>query len=146
MLFYTSDLDPALVARQKEISDNVIPASNSEMAKNLFTLGHYFYNDDYISMARQMLDNVKESALTNGPYFANWGVLMAWMAHPPYEVVIVGEDCYDLRRELDQYYLPNVFLSGSIDADNGNQIGRVVCRDRELFHASYVLASHKHAS
>lgn len=120
MFFYTSDLDPALVARQKEISDNVIPASNSEMAKNLFTLGHYFYNDDYISMARQMLDNVKESALTNGPYFANWGVLMAWMAHPPYEVVIVGEDCYDLRRELDQYYLPNVFLSGSKDAGSGN--------------------------
>jgi uncharacterized protein YyaL (SSP411 family) len=30
-----------------EVADNVIPSSNSEMAKNLFFLGLYFDNADY---------------------------------------------------------------------------------------------------
>src|SRR5690606_23610890 len=39
MFYYTSDLDPALVARKMEVPDNVIPSSNSQMARNLFVLG-----------------------------------------------------------------------------------------------------------
>ncbi|MCK5704895.1 MAG: thioredoxin domain-containing protein, partial [Cyclobacteriaceae bacterium] len=55
MFFYTSDIDPELIARKMEISDNVIPSSNSQMAKNLFVLGQYFYNDDYIQKSKTML-------------------------------------------------------------------------------------------
>ncbi|MCP4551851.1 MAG: thioredoxin domain-containing protein, partial [Bacteroidetes bacterium] len=112
MFFYTSDIDPALIARKMEISDNVIPASNSEMAKNVFILGHYFYNDDYILKAEIMLNNVKADALINGAYYANWDILMAWFASKPYEVAIVGNSVEITRKELDQHYLPNVFLSG----------------------------------
>lgn len=66
MFYYTSDIDTPLVARKMEISDNVIPSSNSEMAKNLFMLGHYFYNKDYIEKSKRMLRNVKQNALENG--------------------------------------------------------------------------------
>ncbi|HHH50654.1 MAG TPA: thioredoxin domain-containing protein, partial [Saprospiraceae bacterium] len=45
MFFYVSNLDPPLIARKKEISDNVIPASNSMIAKDLHKLGLYFYNN-----------------------------------------------------------------------------------------------------
>ena len=41
MFFYTHDHHSNLIVRKKEISDNVIPSSNSEMAKNLFQLGPY---------------------------------------------------------------------------------------------------------
>ncbi len=112
MFYYTSDLDPALIARKMEISDNVIPSSNSEMAKNLFLLGQYFYNEEYISMSKKMLSNVKQSALKSGAYYANWDILMAWFASEPYEVAIVGNDFETKRKEFDQHYLPDVFLSG----------------------------------
>jgi hypothetical protein len=112
MFYYTSDLDPALIARKMELMDNVIPASNSEMAKNLFILGKYFYNDDYILKSKKMLNNVKQNALKSGSYFANWNVLMAWFASDPYEIAMVGKDFEVKRKELDQHYLPNVFLSG----------------------------------
>ncbi|MBI9054922.1 MAG: thioredoxin domain-containing protein [Bacteroidales bacterium] len=112
LFYYTSDLDPALIARKMELMDNVIPASNSEMAKNLFVLGKYFYNDDYILKSEKMLSNVKENALKSGAYFANWDILMAWFASEPYEIAIVGKDFEAKRKELDQHYLPNVFLSG----------------------------------
>ena len=35
MFYLTSDLDAALITRSTDSSDNVIPAGNSEMAKNL---------------------------------------------------------------------------------------------------------------
>ena len=112
MFYYTSDIDPALIARKMEISDNVIPSSNSQMAKNLFVLGQYYYNDDYIKISKQMLNNVKQNALKGGAYYANWDILMAWFASEPYEIAIVGKDFEAKRKELEKYYLPNVFLSG----------------------------------
>ena len=112
MFYYTSDLDASLIARKMELSDNVIPSSNSEMAKNLYQLGHYFYNDEYLEMARKMLGNVKEHALESAAYYANWDILMGWLAREPYEIAIVGENCEALRKEFDSYYLPDVFLSG----------------------------------
>ena len=58
MFNYTSNLDPPLIARKKEISDNVIPASNSTMARNLYTLGLYSYNQDMLKISKQMLHNI----------------------------------------------------------------------------------------
>ncbi|MCF8296042.1 MAG: thioredoxin domain-containing protein [Saprospiraceae bacterium] len=118
MFYYTSDIDVALIARKMEISDNVIPSSNSEMAKNLFILGHYFYKDDYINNAKQMLNNAKQNALKSGAYYANWDILMAWFASNPYEVAIVGKDFETKRKEFDTQYLPNVFLLGGKDGGN----------------------------
>ncbi len=112
MFFYTSDLDPSLIARKMDISDNVIPSANSQMAKNLFVLGQYFYNDDYLKKSKKMLSNVKENAMKGGAYYANWDILMAWFADEPYEVAILGENYLNARKEFDTYYLPNVFLSG----------------------------------
>jgi len=59
-----------------------------------------------------MLGNVKEHALESGAYYANWDILMGWLAREPYEIAIVGENCEALRKEFDSYYLPDVFLSG----------------------------------
>ncbi|HVA98127.1 MAG TPA: thioredoxin domain-containing protein, partial [Bacteroidia bacterium] len=59
MFYFTSNLDSALIARKTELMDNVIPASNSSLANDLFMLGYYFDNTSYISMSKQMLNNVK---------------------------------------------------------------------------------------
>lgn len=112
MFYYTSTIDPALIARKMEVSDNVIPSSNSEMAKNLFILGQYLYNDDYIEKSKMMLNNMKENAMKGGVYFANWDILMAWFIQPPFEVAIAGKNFEAKRKEFDTHYLPNTFLSG----------------------------------
>lgn len=118
MFYYTSDLDPELIARKMEISDNVIPSSNSAMGKNLFVLGKYFSNDEYIMMSKKMLNNVGQNTIKNGAYFANWNILLAWFVSDPYEIAIVGDDFELKRKEFDKHYLPNVFLSGG--AKEGN--------------------------
>ncbi|MCB0616745.1 MAG: thioredoxin domain-containing protein, partial [Phaeodactylibacter sp.] len=48
LFFYTSNLDPPLIARKMETEDNVIPASNSAMARALHRLGTLLYNKDYL--------------------------------------------------------------------------------------------------
>lgn len=48
MFYYTSDDHSDLIARKMEITDNVIPSSNSEMAMNLYLLGNYFDNELFI--------------------------------------------------------------------------------------------------
>lgn len=140
MFYYTSDIDPALIARKMEVSDNVIPSANSEMAKNLFILGHYFYNDGFIETSRIMLNNVKENSIANGAYYANWDILMAWFASEPYEVAIVGNNFETIRKEFDKHYLPNVFLSGGKNEGTlsllkskliKNQTTIYVCRNKE---------------
>ncbi len=118
LFFYTSDLDPSLIARKKDIPDNVIPSANSQMAKNLFVLGQYFYNDDYVNTSKKMLMSVKPQALKGGVYYGNWDVLMAWFVSEPYEVAILGDDYANKRKEFGNYYLPNVFLSGGKDEGN----------------------------
>ncbi len=112
MFFYTSDIDQALIARKMELADNVIPSSNSQMAINLFILGNYFFNNDYIQKSKIMLNNIKEKTLHGGTYYANWDILMGYFINEPYEVAIVGDDFETIRNKFDNHYLPNVFLSG----------------------------------
>jgi len=118
MFYYTSDLDSKLIARKMEVMDNVIPASNSEMAKNLFILGTYFHDINYIDKSKNMLNNIKDKTGVSGAYYTNWDILMSWFVSPPLEVAIIGKDFESKRREFNNYYLPNVFLSGGKNEGN----------------------------
>ncbi len=113
MFYYTSDEDPALISRSKELSDNVISSSNSSIAKALYYLGLYFYNEDYISIAESMLNNVADQVIENGPFYANWASLMMHFVKEPYEIAIAGKDLDTKRQQFDQHYLPNMILLGS---------------------------------
>jgi len=117
MFFYTSSKDEPLVARKKELSDNVIPASNSVMAKNLFHLGTYLYNDEYLKQARDMMNTIIIQFETNpNPnFYSNWCSLLTKFVREPYEVAIVGDDYAEKRAELDKNYLPHVLLLGGKD-------------------------------
>lgn len=112
--FYTSDQDAALIVRKKEISDNVIPSSNSVMAKNLALLSAYFYKDNYLEQSKQMLHNLHET-LSESPspsFYSNWLQLYLMQINPPYEVAIVGKKASDLRVVMQQQYLPNILYLG----------------------------------
>jgi uncharacterized protein YyaL (SSP411 family) len=112
MFFYTHNRYSNLISRKMELSDNVIPSSNSEMAKNLFLLGHFYGNEDYISKAKQMLVNVEKEVDQNIYFYSNWGILQAMFTSPLYEVAIMGDDYNGKRTAFDQHYLPNTILLG----------------------------------
>lgn len=114
MFNYTSDLDPPLVAKKAELSDNVIPASNSIMARNLFALGTYFYDIEYLEKSEQMLKNMlpqfADSPQPN--FYSNWCQLYIDYLQAPYEIAIIGKDAERLRKELSTHYLGNAMILG----------------------------------
>jgi uncharacterized protein YyaL (SSP411 family) len=113
--YYTSDLDDSLITRKMELSDNVIPASNSSLAKGLFMLGNYFYNKKYKDLSRNMLGKMKSNFLANPLYHSNWGILMNEFVYPYYEVAIVGDDFSTKRIEFLKKFHPNILLLGGKD-------------------------------
>ncbi len=112
MFHYTPDYNAALIARKMELTDNVIPSSNSEMALNLYRLSLYYDHKDYLAKAQQMLSNVADNVVQNPTYFYNWGKLMLHFVREPYEIAILGKDFKGIRQQLDQHYLPHVLLLG----------------------------------
>ena len=113
VFFYTSITDDPLIARKSETSDNVIPSSNSSIAKGLYQLGHYYEDDNYMRISRQQMMNMKEYAMTHTAFYANWAILMDWFINEPYEIAIAGEKAPELRKEFNTHYLPSCIWSGA---------------------------------
>jgi len=118
LFFFTSNEDTSLVSRNIIYSDNVIPASNSIMAKNLFKLSHYFDNKKFAESAITMLNNVKPEMQDYPSGYSNWFDLMLNYSNPFYEVAIVGTDAKQKIAELNRTYIPNKLIAGSISENN----------------------------
>lgn len=112
--FFTSNNAKGLVARKMELTDNVIPASNSSMAKALFLLGEFYYNKDYTEKSKQMLKNIEAQIPQYITGYSNWGILMLNNVEPFYEIAISGKKAHEKRKEFNQRYIPNKLLVGSI--------------------------------
>ncbi len=114
MFYFTSNLDAQLITRTFEYRDNVIPASNSIMANNLFKLSHYFDETKYAEAAHQMLKNVLAEMENYPSSFSNWLNLLANYKDNFYEVVVVGKVATKKLAEINTAYLPNILVAGSL--------------------------------
>ncbi|MBL7870912.1 MAG: thioredoxin domain-containing protein [Cyclobacteriaceae bacterium] len=114
MFFYTSAQSNQLVVRTMELSDNVIPSSNSVMAEVLFQLGEYYDYEKYKSMSNSMLAQITQNPSTLDLFHANWARITGIVTHRPFEVAVMGEDALKKSHELQQHYLPtSLFMGGS---------------------------------
>lgn len=118
MFYFTSNQDADLIARKMEIEDNVMPASNSIMANNLFKLGHYYSNSYYLKVSEQMLRNVIENAQKYGSGYSNWLQLLSNFVGEFYEIAISGKDALHQLKEINQHYIPNKLIAGSTKKSN----------------------------
>ena len=116
MFFYTSDLGPELIARKFEITDNVIPSSNSGIAHNLFLLAHFFEDSHYLDLSRQMIQNAISMMKEYPAGYSNWSLLYLNFAIPFYEAVICGNNSDMLGNEIQNRYIPNKILALSKNA------------------------------
>ena len=113
--FFTSNNAKGLIARKMELTDNVIPASNSSMAKALFFLGEIYYNEDYTNKSKQMLKNIESQVSQYISGYSNWGILMLNNVKPFYEIAISGKKAHTKIQELNSSYFPNKLIIGSIN-------------------------------
>lgn len=118
LFYFTSNQDPSLASRNTEFYDNVIPSSNSMMAKNIFTLSHFYLDRHYTDTAAAMLNNVQPNFNQSPSSFSNWMDLTLNYTKPYYELVVVGAHAPAILEELNERYLPNKLVAISTKKSN----------------------------
>ncbi len=110
--FFTSHESEGLIARKKEIWDNVIPASNSMMAENLLDVSILTDRPAWREMSEKMV-NKMDRVLNIGPQdAANWARLYGRLTYPIAEIALIGEQPIELVHQISQEYIPNKVLVG----------------------------------
>jgi uncharacterized protein len=104
-----------LIAKKKEVFDNVIPASNSVMAHNLHTLGVLLDKEEWKDLAIKMTTRLAALIESEPGYMSNWGILFAEIIHGISEVVISGDDALAHRQELHRHFSPFIISVGTRD-------------------------------
>lgn len=111
--FFTPNDAEKLIARKKELFDNVIPSSNSAMAINLHRLGVLYDNKEYLTLSASMLAKVKKLVMNDPGYMSNWGCLYSYLSGSTAEIAITGDGYLTFRKNLDKFYYPNKVVSGT---------------------------------
>ena len=118
LFYFTSKDDENLISRSVEFRDNVIPSSNSIMAKNLFRLYHYFDRQEYYDIAKKMCLSVSEEFEAYPSGYTNWFDLIYNLKSNYYEVAIIGENSIDQVKKINLKYIPNKLIIGSKSKNN----------------------------
>ena len=115
LFFFTDKNGEELIARRKELFDNVIPSSNSIMAENLYTLSLLLERPAYAERADRMLGRMQPLVQKNADYLSNWATQFALRVRPTAEIAIVGPEADAFRAELETTFYPNKVLCGTTD-------------------------------
>src|SRR5690554_312699 len=122
---YNSHTSEHLIARKKDIMDDVIPSSNSVLIRQLLKLGLLFDDEGYRSTAMQVLVNVFPQVKTYPSAFSNWGVQLLEEVYGVNEIALTGPDHKDNRAKLDDHYIPNKITLGGLEENLPLLKGRI---------------------
>lgn len=117
LFYFTNHGAKSVIQRIKEYYDNVLPSSNSVMAKNLFRLSKFLSKPNYEEMSEQMLKNVLEQLENHPRGFGNWLDLLLNFKFDFYEIIMAGNDIHSLSKNLNKNYLPQTIIAGTEQPD-----------------------------
>lgn len=106
-----------LIAPHFETEDNVMPASNSVMANNLYVLSILFHNGYYEKVALQMLHHM----IPNMDYasaYSNWLNLWLNQSEDNKELAVCGKNATENIQKVNSEYLPHVVAAGTTKASD----------------------------
>lgn len=118
LFFYTDNNSEKLIARKKEIFDNVIPGSNSVMAENLHFLGLLLDSRTFGNISKKMVQKISKLVKMEPGYLANWTGLFTFLIKPTAEIAIVGPEAEQLRKKIEQRYYPNKVIMGTLESSD----------------------------
>jgi uncharacterized protein YyaL (SSP411 family) len=111
--YYTSGQAENLVARNMELTDQVIPSSNSVLAECLHLLGIYFQHDTYTTMSHQIVMQMEEN-MSASPSYTHWASVLGLIRHATREVAVMGDEALTKTARLRRHYIPNaVYMGGN---------------------------------
>jgi uncharacterized protein len=139
LFFFTSATAEKLIARKKEIFDNVIPSSNSIMAMNLHHLSIMLDKPEWKTLAEKMINGFSDLIQKEPNYMSNWGIAYLELHASLAEVAIVGNTGIETSAVLHKTYLPLSLIMGTTSSSElpllkgktmlNNKTTLYVCRD-----------------
>jgi uncharacterized protein YyaL (SSP411 family) len=130
---FKSDLDDALITTHYETEDNVIPASNSMMAKNLWQLSiyynHTFYEKVSTSMIHKIIPNVDYPSA-----FSNWLDAFLNLSDQQKELAICGKDALQFGTAFNKKYLSNSIIAATTKQSALPFLNNRFVDDKNLFY------------
>jgi hypothetical protein len=138
VFFYTDSGSGALVARKKEIFDNVIPGSNSVTAMNFFNLGMMLDNREYSSVAVNMMAGIQQLVKREPEYLYNWCNLLCLLAIPVAEIAVIGNGYLEAGLTLQRNHrIDKLVMATSIQSSLPLFEGRTAINGKDTFYVCY---------
>lgn len=116
-----------------ELEDNVIPAANSVMARNLFRLSCYFENNHFETVAQKMLHKIVPT-IDYASAFSNWLQVKMDFDFPHFELAICGTNSQEYAQKINATYAPNLTLAGTNKASKLPFLQNKVIENKTLFY------------
>jgi uncharacterized protein YyaL (SSP411 family) len=131
---YTAGNGEELIARQKELSDNVIPSSNARMAMALHRLSRLLHREDYMEKAISMCKAIEPMLQGDLRYVSEWMQVLLMLDQPPPDIILTGSGLESFRMSCEQFLLPGRTIFGS---DKPSEMA--VLKDK-IYHPEKTLA------
>lgn len=112
LCWFTEKGNSLLFARKKELEDNVIPSSNSQMAAIFSRLSVHLERKEYAVIAEKML-SVMLQQINAAPGYCGWLSVYEWLACEHHEVVFTGNEALIQLQKFHSRYFPNCIVAAS---------------------------------
>ena len=140
LYFFTSATKNDLLLRKMEVQDNVMPSSNSVMAKVLFELARHLDKPELEEQAKRMLQNISPQ-ISHASAFSNWLQLYTRFLFPYNEIVVTGPDSGRVMHSIQTGFYPNCLFAASTNESElplfqhriGTQSAIYVCSGKSCF-------------
>ncbi len=130
---FKSDQDDSLITPHYETEDNVIPASNSIMAKNLYVMSVYFGNSHYEIIAKKMINKIIPT-IDYPSAFSNWLDCFLNYDHAATELAICSKGAIDYAIEVNKIYSPQLLIAGTTQKSSLPFLENRFTEDESLFY------------
>lgn len=116
LFYFTSSSAESLIARKKDVFDNVIPSSNSIMSENLYKLSVIFDDETLRDIHQNVTNKVKGLIKTELEYTSNWALTSTAKLSKQLEIVVIGADHQAYALELQKTFRPNQVMMAANEA------------------------------
>jgi uncharacterized protein YyaL (SSP411 family) len=115
--FYFTHRDQQdVIVRKKEVYDGAVPSGNSVMAFNLYYLGVVFDRQEWRERAVRMCALLSQAVNKYPTSFGVWATMNLGLSYSIPEIVIIGENFEQVRREFLRIFTPlRIFQSSALE-------------------------------
>lgn len=107
LFFFANENQADLIIRKKETYDNATPSGNSTMAHNLQRLGILIGNENYRTIAREMLLNITATVEKYPTSYARWANTIVNEVHGIHEIAVLGKGAKSWGTTINEWFVPN---------------------------------------